>query len=370
MAQEVLELDSILGEDEISHLFDENESQEDHQEEQEQEQDKNENITEVISDNFFEEPESVGSEEDQKGEDTSIKKSTSQKNFYSNIAKALKDDSVFPDIEDDKLSTIKNAEDFASVVESIINDRIDSRTKRIETALNMGVSVDEIKEYEDTISKLDSIDDDYLENEESESIRKNLIYQDFINRGYSKERAEREVKKSIDGGTDIDDAKDALSSNKEYFKGKYESILKQAEEIEKSDKAKQLEQAEQLKTAMLGEDEIFKGLTIDKSLRQKAFDNITKPIYLDKETGEKYTAIQKYEMENRVDFIKKIGIIFTLTDGFKDLNKIVKNQVAEEKRKSLRDLEARINNTNRSADGQLNFASGVTEDSNSFITKN
>ena len=34
-----------------------------------------------------------------------------------------------------------------------------------------------------------------------------IIFQDFLNRGYSKERAAREVQKSFNAGTDIDDAK-------------------------------------------------------------------------------------------------------------------------------------------------------------------
>ena len=55
------------------------------------------------------------------------------------------------------------------------------------------------------------------ENNEGENLRKQLIYQDFINRGYSKERATREVQKSFNSGSDIDDAKEALLSNKQYF---------------------------------------------------------------------------------------------------------------------------------------------------------
>jgi len=45
-------------------------------------------------------------------------------------------------------------------------------------------------------------------------------------------------------------------------------------------------------------------------------DNIIKPVWTNPETGEKLTAIQKYEAENRVEFLKKVGIIYTLTDGF------------------------------------------------------
>jgi hypothetical protein len=43
-----------------------------------------------------------------------------------------------------------------------------------------------------------------------ENFRKSLIFQDLINRGYSQQKAEKEVQKSINAGTDIDDAIDAL----------------------------------------------------------------------------------------------------------------------------------------------------------------
>ena len=55
------------------------------------------------------------------------------------------------------------------------------------------------------------------ESEKGEKLRKDLIYQDFLNRGYSKERATKEVQKSLNAGTDIEDARESLKSNKEFF---------------------------------------------------------------------------------------------------------------------------------------------------------
>lgn len=59
-------------------------------------------------------------------------------------------------------------------------------------------------------------------------------------------------------------------------------------------------------------------------------------IYKDPETGEYYTAIQKYEKDNRVDFLKYLGLIFTLTDGFKSLDGLVKGKVKKEVRNGPR----------------------------------
>ena len=110
-------------------------------------------------------------------------------------------------------------------------------------------------------------------------------------------------------------------------------------------------------------------MSLDKATRQRIYDNIAKPVYKDPETGEYLTAIQKYESENRVDFLKNLGLIYTLTNGFKNLDGLVKGKVKKEVKKGLRELEATLNNTARTSDGNIKFVSGVNEDPESFIGK-
>jgi hypothetical protein len=123
-----------------------------------------------------------------------------------------------------------------------------------------------------------------------------------------------------------------------------------------------------LKKSILEDNKVFGDLQIDKATRQKVIDNISKPIYKNPETGELLTAIQKYERENRTDFLKNVGILYTLTDGFKNLDSLVKGKVNKEMKKGLRELENTLNNTARTSDGNLNFMSGVG-DSESIISK-
>ena len=141
---------------------------------------------------------------------------------------------------------------------------------------------------------------------------------------------------------------------------------KKAEEDEVNERKKD---AETLKKSILEEEKVFGDLQIDKATRNKAFEAISKPVYKDPETGELYTALQKYEMENRIDFLKNVGLIFTLTDGFKNLDGLIKGKVKKEVRKGLRELETTINNTSRTSDGNLKFASGVDDDPESYIGK-
>lgn len=381
--EEELSLDNILGADEIDNLFVEDEDTQgtppDDGETPTQEEDKDKNkeeTTEVVDvDNLFTDgPESVGSgkENTEEKEDTTPKgDGTSPKNFYSSIAKALKEEGIFPDLDDEGLSKVKDPEDFRDLIDQQIKAGLDERQKRIDEALNAGVEPTEIRKYENTINFLDSIKEENIsdEGDKGEKLRKDLIYQDFINRGYSKERAAREVQKSFNAGTDIDDAKEALKSNIDFFKDKYDELVNEAKSEAEQEEKERKEQAEKLKSSILNDKDVFGDLSIDKSTRQKIYDNIAKPVYKDPETGEYFTAIQKYEMENRTDFLKNIGLLFTLTDGFKNLDGLVKGKVKKEVKKGLRELEHTLNNTARTSDGNLKFVSGVDEDPESFIGK-
>lgn len=386
--EEELILDNILGAEEIENLFVDDEVQDTSPEdevtpdqedgkEDKKNKEKDEETTEVIDvDNLFtDEPESVGSGKDNtKGKEgtSSREDSTSpQKTIYSSIAKALKEEGIFPDLDDEVLSKVKEPEDFRDLVEQQIKAGLEERQKRIDDALNYGIEPTEIKRYENTLNFLDSVKEENItdESDKGEELRKNLIFQDFINRGYSRERATREVQKSFNAGTDIEDAKEALKSNTEYFKGKYDDLIEDAKLEAQKEEENRKEQANKLKESILNEKNILGDLSIDKPTRQKIYDNIFKPIYKDPETGEYYTAIQKYEKDNRVDFLKYLGLIFTLTDGFKSLDGLVKGKVKKEVKNGLRDLEHAINNTARNSDGNLKFVSGVDEDPESFIGK-
>ena len=207
------------------------------------------------------------------------------------------------------------------------------------------------------------------ENEQGENIRKQIIYQDLLNKGYSKEEAQEELKDIFDNGSDIRKAKRALASNKDFFKSGYQKIIDEAREEKQKEEKERKDRTARLKKYILEDKNVFGDLQLDKNTRQKVFDSISKPVYKDKETGELFTALQKYEMDNKEEFLKNVGLLFTLTDGFKNLDNLVQSKVKKEVKKGLRELEHTLNNTSRTSDGNLKFVSGVSEDPESFIGK-
>lgn len=376
---EGLDMSNILSPDEVDNLFTDDGGEETQvipPEKQEEDKDNKTTteIPEIDPESLFDESESVGSEKvDTKGKESTSSKETGaspKTNFYSSIASALKEEGILSDLDDETLSKIESPEDFAGAMEAQLKAQLDERQKRIDEALQVGIEPDEVRKYEGTISYLNTITEDAIidESAEGEKLRKQLIFQDFLNRGFSKERAQRETQKSISSGSDVEDAKEALASNKEYFKQEYDNIIAEAREAEEAEKARLKKEAADLKKAILEDKEVFEGLELDKTTREKVYNSISKPVYRDPETGEYLTAVQKYERDNRPDFLKKLGVLFTLTDGFTNLDKLVKPTAKKQVRKSLRELEHTINTTRRNTDGSLNFMSGVSDDPESKVS--
>lgn len=371
-------MNNLLSADEINNLFSEDTNVEETQETSpESEETKKETTTEEINVNdlFTDTSESVGSEDDSKEkEDTKTEKSGSSpknNNFYSSIAKALKVDGVLPELADEDADKIQDPEDFAELIEKHIQSKFDERQKRIDDALNSGVEANVVKEYENTLQYLNSITEEQLnaEDEEGEDIRRRLIFQDLINKGYTQEEAVEEVKDIFEAGTDIKKALRAKTSNIDFFQKGYNKVLSDAKEAANKDKKEREQQTEALRKSILEDSKVFGELELDKTTRQKVFDAISKPIHKDENTGELYTALGKYEKENKTDFLKYVGLVFTLTDGFKNLDGLVKTKVNKEVKKGLRELEHTLNNTSRTSDGNLKFVSGVNDDPNTFLSK-
>lgn len=359
--------DFILGEQEINNLFAEDYTGVEEKEDTPSDTSKEENTAEEIdvNDLFEATPESVGSEDNQEKEDTESRDNgTSPSNsIYSSIAKDLKEDGIFLDLDDETISSISDSESFYKALESQIQAKMDARNKRIDDALNYEIEVSEIKKFENAINYLDSITEEAItdEGENGERLRQQLIYQDFINRGFSKERAKREMEKSFSAGTDIDDAREALAGNKAYINEEYDKLVAEAKAETEKEAEEHKKQSEQLKKTIFEEARLMGELELDKATRQKIYDNIMKPVYKHPKTGEMLTAIQKYESENRVDFLRNLSIVYTLTDSFKNLDNLVKDRVKKEVRKGQRELEHVINNTSRYQDGSLKYTSGVSD---------
>lgn len=374
---EGLDFGTMLDDEQMNSLF--GEQEEDTQPEEEEtgegeDKDKNKNNTaEVDPENMFgDKPESVGSEEHKDNEeDTTSTEDGTSPDFFSSIANAFAEEGIFPDLDEETIKGIKTAQDFRNAIDEQIKAGLDEQQRRVAEALNNDVEPDKIRQYEGLIAYLDTIDDKAIsaEGEQGETLRKKILFQDYINRGFSKERAEKAVNRAIENGTDVEDAREALESNKTFFKEEYQQILDDAKKAKDEEKEKDKAKAERIKKSILeGDLKFFEDVDVDKKVRQEAYDAISKPIYRDPKTGETYTAVQKLELDNSEEFLAKLGLIYALTDGLTSLDGLVKKKVKKEVKRGFSELEQKINNTRRDSRGNLRFASGV-DDTESILGK-
>ena len=320
-----------------------------------------------------EQPESVGSEKKVKeqGDATTEEDSgtSPNENFYYSIANALAVDGIFPNLDDETIKNANDAESFSKLIEDEVQARLDETQQRVAKALNNGVEADDIRKYEGALQFLASIKETAItaETPEGEQLRYRLIYQDFLNKGMSPEKADKFTRRSMDNGNDIDDAKEALQSNKEYFQTQYQTLLNDAEKAAEVDRADRQKKAEKLRESMLKDKDLLGDMELSNDIRKKAYDTITRPVYKDPETGEYLTALQKYQEEHPADFLKYVGLVMTLTNDFKDWDSFVKGKVKKEMRKGVSELERVLKGSSRNPDGSLKMVTSVKDDPESYF---
>ena len=350
----------LLSDEEAAKLFGE-------QPEEQEKKEANEpsDIDKKPAEEVKEEPsEKVGLEEikeERTGDAINQKGDGSSPTFYSSIASALKNDGIFPDeFTEDEIKAVKGPDEFAELLEKAISSRMNATVQRIDKALRNGIEPDTVKSYEQTLNYLGSISEDELsaEGEEGDALRSRLIYNDRINRGFTHEKALKEVEKSLKSGSDIDDAKDALSALANYYADSYDRLQKDAENRAKAAKEQQKKDAEKFKKMILEEEIKFGETPIDKRTRQQVYDAVSKPVYKDPDTGALLTQVQKFQKDNPMEFLKQIGLWYVLTNGGKNIDGLVNEQVRAEKNKGIRELERKINSTALGPDGALRYMSG------------
>ena len=362
------DIGGILSEEEANKLFEEQVPEE--KDPKEPEETENEPAEEEETEEV-ETPEKVGEEEETEEQDAIDQKGDgSSPNVLSSIASALKEDGIFPDFDDKDIEAIKTPEDFAELFEKAITAKLDERQKRIDAALGYGVKPDTIRMYEQTLQYLGSINEEVLsaEGEEGENLRKQLIYNDLINRGYSQEKAQKEVEKSLRSGSDIEDAKDALEALNKFYKDGYEKIQNDAKKEAETIRANQKKQSDDFKKLVLEDDVKLGDTKLDKKTCQRIFDSVSKPVYKDPDTGRLLTEVQKFQKEKPLEFLKQLGMWFVLTDGGKNTDGFTKQQVRAEKNKGIKELERKINSTSLNSDGSLRYTSSSKTDSDPLLS--
>ena len=336
------------------------------------EQNKQNEITEGLEEELFPEgneedidPEGVG-DEGQESEEEIIPEDGKSPNFYASIASSLKGDGILT-LDDSDFENIENANDLAALFKKQIDKLLDDNQKRINEALSNDVPVDTVKQFENVLTYIKSISEEDLQAEtpEAEQLRGNIIVQDYMNKGFSQERANKEVKKSFEAGTDIEDALESLKEVKDFYTSKYNEVINSAKE-EKANKLKgEREQSKQIEKKFLEVEEPIKGIKLTENERKKILNLYTK--FIGKDASNKpLNAIQQYANDNPVDYQYNINLLYYLTDGFKDLGKVIQKEVKTKTKSALSNLEKTLRNPSNNLGGGNGLSFDNDRSSESF----
>ena len=330
----------------------------------EDKKDKNDTIPEgstIDAESLFEDPESVGEDDNKEGKEAKPDgdgSSPKGESLYSSFAQALKGDGLFQFLDDETVGNINDADSFSQAMEDEINARLDDATRKVKEALESGVQPNVIAQYERTIQNLEAITPEQLnaETEEGANLRRTIIRQDLLSRGYRQDKVEKQVERIMSSGTDIEEAADSLEAVKEYFKQRYENTINEAKQEAEAEKAKTRKEVEEFRKAMLEKDKLFEDIPVDKATRRKAYEAMTKVVSTS-EDGEQLTAVQQYADEHPVEFRTMLGVVYALTDGFTKMGKLLTKSVDKKVNKNLREIERRVMGTTRQG-GSFNFIEG------------
>lgn len=301
-------------------------------------------------------PESVGEEEiqDTKEPQDTNDEGSSSADFYSSIASAMVNDGVLEYLDKETISTIKDADTFKDALENEIKSRFDSQQQELLEAMGYGADVRELHDLQEMIKYLDDIDPTVLDNEEDQQsieLRKQLIGQHYTNLGMNENQVRREIDKSFNAGTDIDDAKEALEAQKNLYRQIYKNKIDKAKLAEEQRQAERQTRQKQMIDTIMETEEPFAGVKIDKRVRNKIVENIYTPSVKGAD-GNYYSKLQAYQNEHPDEFLQKIGTIYTITDGFKNLDKLIGKAVHNEQKNNIKNLENILKN-------QTNYGNNV-----------
>lgn len=284
------------------------------------------------------------------GEDSSA-------DFYSSIAGAMRQDGVLEYLGDEDIAAVTDADSFRAAMEREVSMRFDAGQRELMEAMGYGADVGELAQLQQTIGWLDSVDANSLENDSDEQtaqLRKDLIAGYYSSLGMSQEQVAREVKKSLDAGTDIEDAKAALEQQRGFFRSVYDGKIQEARRRE-DERRLELENRQKAMTErMLKSDEPISGLKVDKRVRERALENMYAPTVRGAD-GRYYTKVQAFQMEHPDEFLQAVGLLYTLTDGFTSFDKVVAGAVKREKNKSIKNLESVLRSSRQGGGNGLSY---------------
>jgi predicted nucleic acid-binding OB-fold protein len=279
------------------------------------------------------------------GSDSSSPNLNETEQLYSNLAAEFKAKGILPELDD--VSSIKSMKDIEEAIKKSVDSRLTERQKVIEDAQKAGAPITEVSQKVDTIDKLKQVTPEFIRDDNNIEFRKTAIVQDFIEKGYGADRAEAMAQRSIDAGTDIEDAEFALDSLIKSEEAALKIIIDNARAGEK-------ESLNNIKDYIAKTPEVIPGIELTDSQKDELYNQITTDL------GNKDNAFMVAQKADPIGSRIKLEALFYLTGGLKDFS-IFGNKAESKITNNIENLLRGANFTQEGsvdtnvADGNSNF---------------
>jgi len=283
--------------------------------------------------------------EDESTQDNDVENSSSDPNLFNSITALLVEKgllSVDSDIKVEDEDAFVNL--FKQEIEKTQDSKFNDVQKEYLSKLEKGIPQAVIEKNNSEIAQLDTITEDNLK--EDENLRQRVIYQDYVNRGYSDEKARKLLQRSIELEEDVTDSLEAMTSIKEAAKTRIEA--EEAKLAEQNTKAKDAEEARiaKIKDKIKKTPEVIKDFKITDNVRNKVEKNMFDIVSKNPETNTPENSLMKSRRENQEDFDFKLYYLYTITNGFENFDALTKTTNS----KVVKDLERAFKSNTRIKD--------------------
>jgi hypothetical protein len=268
------------------------------------------------------------------GSDSSSPNLNETEQLYSNLAAEFKAKGILPGLDD--TTSIKSMADIEEAIKKQVDSRLTERQRVIEDAQKSGAPITEVSEKVNTIDKLKRVTPDFIKSEKNVAFRKTAIAQDFIEKGYGEERAQAMAQRSIDAGTDVEDAEFALEN---LIKSEEANLAK----IIDSAKQQESDSLKDIKSYIADTQEVIPGIQLNDSQKDELYNQITSDL------GNKENAFMQAQKADPIGSRIKLEALFYLTGGLKDFS--VFGQKAESK--ITNNIENLLRGANFTAEGSV-----------------
>lgn len=295
-------------------------------------------------------PEEVGSEGDDNNEGNNEGASS---DIYSSLAAFVHEQGLLPSLDIDGIKDIKDVDSFAKALRA----EQESEAKALLDNYIANLDVKKLAEANTVISELKDVTEDYLKG--NIETAKNIIREDFKNQGLSQNQINRIINKLVDLG-DEEVINEALTSKDSLMEIQTKRIQDEKIAFERN-KAEQIKQQEKqiadIKDAVYNKKDLIEGYNPTPVLRDQVYKNMTVAVAEDA-NGNPINQFIKDRMENPVDFETRMYMVYTMTNGFKNLN----NLGISAKSKAVSELEKTFKNFNLKQDNTPSYVA----DANSY----